>query len=146
MDPKEFKKTMQAYYTPVDARAFWSQALGGGGAEEKAAQADGALPPGFDGFAPDEITPPAEGARRADEELKVGAQFRVGRFGPVWQVVKAHGMTGYVQRSDHKRKWFGYSHNRDTGEVVIYPVKQGSGDRIGDPVAFGPLALVEGGP
>lgn len=109
---------------------------------------EGAMPEGFDSFDADDVfdegsTEAPEGTPKAQEELKVGDAFKVGRFGPVWHVVKAHGAGGYVQRDGHKRKWFGYSHNRDTGEIAIYPVAQGSGDRIGDPVAFGPLRLLE---
>lgn len=117
--------------------------------DERSAQVqEGVMPEGFDSFDADDVfgegsAEVPEGEPKAQEELKVGDAFKVGRFGPVWRVVKAHGAGGYVQRDGHKRKWFGYSHNRDTGEVVIYPVAQGSGDRIGDPVAFGPLRLLE---
>ena len=75
-------------------------------------------------------------------ELVQGDVFTVGRYGPTWSVVKAHGASGYCQRQGHKHKWFGYEHNRDTGNIAVYPVKQGSGDRIGDPVAFGPLTII----
>lgn len=78
------------------------------------------------------------------DEMKVGEAFRVGRYGPVWQVVKVSdsGSAGYVQRLDHKRKWFGFSHNRGTGEIAIYPVAQNSGDRLGPPVAYGHFDVV----
>lgn len=78
-------------------------------------------------------------AMGAVEDLAIGDTFKVGRFGPTWVVVQASGAYGFVQQERHKRKWFGYSHNRDTGEIAVYPVKQGSGDRIGDPVAYGPI-------
>jgi len=94
-----------------------------------------------DGDAADEAHGPETGLNQP--ELKVGDRFKVGRYGPTWQVTKASGSAGFCQRVDHKRKWFGYSHNRDTGEVAVYPVVQGSGDRLGAPVAYGRFDLTE---
>lgn len=77
-------------------------------------------------------------------EIGEGQRFRVGRYGPAWIVIKVDGSTGFVQREGHKRKWFGFSHNKETGEVAVYPVVQGSGIRSGDPIAFGPMRLDDG--
>lgn len=98
---------------------------------------------GFDFFDESEMTPEEPGKRAPDPALEKGDRFKVGRFGPTWEVVKPEGVTGFVQRDGHKRKWFGYTHSRDTGEIAVYPVNQGSGDRTGEPVAYGPLNLVE---
>lgn len=91
---------------------------------------------------PAHAAPPApEGSedRDVDPELQTGERFKVGRYGPTWTVQKASGSSGLCQRDGHKRKWFGYSHNRESGDITIYPVRQGTGDRAGKPVAFGPL-------
>jgi uncharacterized membrane protein (UPF0127 family) len=101
-----------------------------------------------DVFDDDEVSSPDSASSpqlEARAELRVGDQFKVGRFGPTWTVTQAHGASGYAQKDRHVRKWFGYSHNRETNEIAVYPVKQGSGDRIGDPVAYGPLNLLEFG-
>jgi len=73
--------------------------------------------------------------------LSEGEQFKVGRYGPTWEVVKSqdNGARGFARRLDHVNKWFGFSFNETTGEIVVYPVKQGSGERTGSPVAFGPM-------
>lgn len=86
---------------------------------------------------------PEEQDEEMDLDLRVGDRIKVGRFGPVWVVVRSEGPLGFVQREDHSRKWFGYSFNRETGEIAVYPIVQGTGERKGDVIAFGPAILVE---
>lgn len=92
---------------------------------------------GFDIVAPEESAPPKGG-----EPLQVGEKFRIGGRGPVWEVVRADGASGYVKREGQVRKWFGYLFDRSSGVVEVYPIMQGSGDRAGPSIGTGTLERV----